>query len=153
MFSEFTHHDQLIPSPWGMPAFEKVNDVNHADLFVDYEKVTSEFESTPCFTGQRVDMYIELRNMAKLLGHMSRAFPPGASAEESDCFEQCPTRLNIDRLTSFLGMCCSDYGQELFKHAKTFQSRTTESWNPKLKDTTLSYYLGLVGIDEAASKE
>ena len=52
MYAIFTQHDQDIPSPWGMPAFEVVDMEKQADFFAEY----MEFESvvTPDFSGKRV---------------------------------------------------------------------------------------------------
>ena len=36
---------------------------------------------------------------------------------------------------------------------KNFQANTVRKWNPTIDEATLSIFLGLVGIDEAASKE
>ena len=39
------------------------------------------------------------------------------------------------------------------ENLKDFQVRTVRRWNPKIEEPSLSIYLGLLGIDEAASKE
>ena len=37
--------------------------------------------------------------------------------------------------------------------AKGFQKNIVKQWHPQIDDCLLSIYLGLIGIDEAASKE
>ena len=39
------------------------------------------------------------------------------------------------------------------KHVNKFEELTVNRWNPKRKEATKSIYLGLVCIDELASKE
>ena len=41
----------------------------------------------------------------------------------------------------------------MFLNAKTFVKDATEQWNPLINEPTESTYLGLIGIDESASKE
>ena len=41
----------------------------------------------------------------------------------------------------------------LIAKIKTFQVDTVRKWNPKIDQPTLSIYLGLLGINEAAPKE
>ena len=36
MFVEFTQYSQVIPSPWGMPAFELIDMADPSDFLVDY---------------------------------------------------------------------------------------------------------------------
>ena len=74
MYAMFTQHDQDIPSPWRMPAFEVVETEKQADLFAEYEQ----FESiiTPDFSGNRVRAYLTLKNTSMCLRYLSLAFPP-----------------------------------------------------------------------------
>ena len=46
----------------------------------------------------------------------------------------------------------SSVSRELFTKARKFQGNTVRRWNPNA-ECSLSIYLGLIGIDEAASKE
>ena len=61
----FTQHDQDIPSPWGMPAFEIVETDKLAGFFVNYD----EFETitVPDFTGERVSAYLNMKQRASSL--------------------------------------------------------------------------------------
>ena len=52
MHASFTLHDQDIPSPWGMPAFELADLENPSDFFVQYENFNTVV--TPDFSGERV---------------------------------------------------------------------------------------------------
>jgi hypothetical protein len=93
----------------------------------------------------------ELRLFARSLQRIQRAFP--AVDEEKDYFGQCPDQFNRDRLLNFSRRCMSSKSRMLFDAARKFQGLTVRRWNPNADETTLSIYLGLIGIDEAASKE
>ena len=41
----------------------------------------------------------------------------------------------------------------MFGKAKSFQKQVVQKWNPTVDDPTLSVYLGLLDINETASKE
>ena len=41
----------------------------------------------------------------------------------------------------------------MFAKAKEFQKQVVLKWNPTADEPTISVYLGLLGINEAASKE
>ncbi len=94
--------------------------------------------------------------MASHLNYIDRAFPWSKENEEiGNCayFEQCPVKYDIRKLESFQGRCNSRLGRLLFDSTKKFQGETVKRWNDSIDDPSLSIYLGLLGIDEAASKE
>ena len=47
----------------------------------------------------------------------------------------------------------SSRGQAAIQGAKKFATWTVKQWNSAIEEPTLSVYLGLIGIDESASKE
>ena len=71
-FSELTHSDQPIPSPWGMPVTELLNLSDHTAVtnfyngYADYVSL-----STPEFEGHRVQSYIHLRDVANHLNALA----------------------------------------------------------------------------------
>ena len=148
-FVYFSQHDQDIPSPWGMPAFECIDQIDPSGCFVDFDSWES--VKTPDFTGERVRSYIDLRNMASQLVQLSTAFP--TEKEDTDYFAQCPTSFDKKKLKDFTRRCNNREAQHLVTKAKEFQRNTVRRWNPHADECSLSIYLGLIGIDESASKE
>ena len=148
-FVTFTQFDQAIPSPWGMPAFETVDLLHPANFFLNYESFQSIV--TPEFTGERTRAYIKLSNVASHIRYLSRAFPKATGGE--DYFEQCPTEYNRSTLNSFRGRINGEPGRSLVARATAFRQDTVRRWNPSADECTLTVFLGLVGIDESASKE
>lgn len=69
----FTQHEQHIPSPDGMPAFEVVDLENPTYFFSSYE--TFESCTLPDFTGDRVRAYVSLRDLAVGVRSLSRSSP------------------------------------------------------------------------------
>ena len=149
MYDPFTQHQQAIPSPWGMPAFEIVDVINPADFFINYDN----FESitTPDFTGDRVHSYLRLRNIATHVGYLSRAFP--SPAQNETYFEQCLVEFNIEALSSFQRKVIGSEGRRLVNSANSFAQKTILKWNTNANNESLTVFLGLIGIDESASKE
>ena len=146
---EFTQLNQDIPSPNGMPAFEVVDLECPASFFLDYD----EFESVtlPDFTGDRVRAYAGLREIATQIKYFARAFPK--PDEDRDYFSQCHASFNKSNLIRLRHRIHSEKGKRLCLSAKNFQANTVWKWNPTVDESTLSIFLGLVGIDEASSKE
>ena len=132
-----------------MPAFELVDMDEYATFFLTY----SDFDSivTPDFTGQQVRGYIELSKVATRLTHLSHAFP--SLDEDDDYFNQCLSSFSHSKLYSFLRRSNSSEARILFNAARTFQSTTVRKWKRSADECSLSIYLGLICIDEAASKE
>ena len=56
-------------------------------------------------------------------------------------------------MESFATHCSNDKVKQMLLNAKTFVKDATEQWNPLINEPTESAYLGLIGIDESASKE
>ena len=82
---------------------------------------------------------------------IDRAFP--SPDENVDILDQCPSDFNKELLDSFRSRCKTSVGRKLFDAARTFQADTVKRWNESIDEPTLSMYLGLLAIDEAASKE
>ena len=79
----FSQHDQDIPSPWGMPAFEIVEDDNFAEFLVTYNDYDT-LATPDDFTGERMRAYIDHKRLCACLVCMSHAFP--GIDEEKDYF-------------------------------------------------------------------
>ena len=100
---EFTQHDQNIPSPWGMPAFEIVDLANPASFFVNYD----EFETVtlPDFTGDRVRSYMDLKETSSYARSLANAFlDPKCKPEDFDAhayYAQCPPEFDRNKLRAF----------------------------------------------------
>ena len=77
----------------------------------------------------------------------------GDDPNDGGYFENCPSQFDIPALRSFRDRIRSETSRELIQKAKCFQEWTVKKWNPHIQEPTLSIYLGLVAIDEAASKE
>ena len=141
--------DQAIPSPWGMPAFELLDLSCPASFFIDYENFNT--ITTPDFNGERVEAYVKLKDIASHTRYLVRAFP--AARNDEEYFDQCPSSFNRDALKRFQTRCHSSEATKFMKYVNKFEELTVNRWNPKRKETTKSIHLGLVGIDESASKE
>ena len=148
--ADFTMFDQALPSPWGMPVFEFLDWDDTANFFVNYDSYQT--VTTPEFSGDRVSSYLQLRDLASHLNYMKRAFPDNDSDDEG-CFQYCPSEFDMNKLHSFADVCHSDSVKALFKCTKQFQRSTVHRWHPTIDEPTQSIYLGLIGIDESASKE
>ena len=133
-----------------MPAFEEFDVDDVAAFFLGWD--TTDTVTTPDFSGERVDSYIRWKNLSKYLGYIKRAFP-SMDDEKASSFAQCPDAFNQTILKSFCSKCHSDDTKAMFDKAMSFQKQVVLKWNPTADDPTLSAYLGLLGIDEAASKE
>ena len=107
---------------------------------------------TSYFTVNRVTGYLKLKNHASHLKYINRAFLSWNDKNE-DYFDQCPEEFDVNKLTSFLVICQSKSVQDLFKATKSFQKMTVLHCDTTLAQRTMSIYLGLLGIDESASKE
>ena len=106
----------------------------------------------PGFTGAQVENYIKLTRFCSQLHFFDRAFPPPNDNTQS-IFEQCPPEFPRVPLYNFISTCRSKEGRKLFAAASLLQEQTVKCWNPKSDEPTLSMYLSILGIDEAASKE
>ena len=153
-YPQFTQHDQAIPSPWGMPAFEMVDFEDPVAICNVYENFDTYITlATPEFEGKRVDSYIQLRDTASHLTMLARAFPASAMDDDNGYFDQCPSNYSQENLRNFGTKLNSSKVAKLLKEAKAFQHNTVLRWNEQADEATMSVYLGLLGIDEAASKE
>jgi len=148
----FTQHEQAIPSPWGMPVYEIIafdSTKSICDFIVNYENY--EIITSPDFIGQRFEKYIEVCDIASHLQCVQLAF---LAADNSDqYFTQCPSSFDRTPLNNFTRCCNSKSGSKLFTAAKNFQRNTNIKWNENANEVTLTMFLGLIGIDESASKE
>ena len=93
-FAEFKMFDQPIPSPWGMPVFEFVEDDKIAQFFLDYNDFES--DTTPDFTGKRVEAYLKLKDISRRVQLLKKGFVP--SSTNVDYFDQCPESFDKDKL-------------------------------------------------------
>ena len=135
-----------------MPAFEIVDLQNPASFFLAYDQNNFETCSLPDFTGDRVRAYTELRDIATQIQYLDRAFPP-ARDDNVGYFDQCPESFSSDRLKKFQSDINSKDGVSMCRAVKAYQERTVRSWNPEVDEPTKTIYLGLLGVDESASKE
>ncbi len=92
-----------------------------------------------------------LRDTAKHIGYLSRAFP--IVSENDDYFANNSYSFDRTRLAAFRARCQSSSSVLLFGRSAAFQKAMVKTWNPNAEEETKSNYLGLVGIDEAPSKE
>ena len=148
-FVEFKMFDQPIPSPWGMPVMEFIDFDQASQFFLTYKDFES--DTTPDFTGQRVQSYIKMKDIARRVQQLKNAFIP--SSTNVDYFEQCPETFDKEKLAQFVRRFKSKLAKELIEGVKHFQVGTVRRWNPRIDEPSLFIYLGLLGIDEAASKE
>ena len=118
MYVDFTQFDQAIPPPWGMPAFELIDLIHPAGFFLDYDNFFS--VDTPDFTGDRTSHYIQLRDTAKHIEYMTRAFP---NVDET-YFDQCPASFDKQILRSFQHKVNSEDGLKLVKSVEQFGQAT-----------------------------
>ena len=56
-------------------------------------------------------------------------------------------------MSKFCQLINSKEVQDLCSKAQHFQNTTVQKWNPNVNELTLSFFFGLVGIDESVSKE
>ena len=157
-YANFTLLDQAVPSPMNMPAFETIDADKSANFFLHYS--TFESMSLPDFTGDRVRSYMRLKNTVTWVKYLRKAFPrPDVSHDDvsedtsNDYFDQCPGSFNRTNLRSFQRVVHTKEGKALCDATKSFQRDTVLRWNPNVDKPSLSIFLGLVGIDESASKE
>ena len=148
-YVDFTQHEQAIPSPWGMPAFENIDVAAPSVFLLDHSTFKS--ITTPDFTGSRVNSYIKLRDICCHLRMIDSAF--SSPKDGVDVFDQCPADFNKPLLESFRSRCKGRDGRKLFDAARSFQVETVKRWNKEIDDPILSMYSGLLAIDESASKE
>ena len=149
VFAEFKMFHQPIPSPWGMPVFEFVEEDKMAEFFMNYNDFES--DTTPDFTGKRVEAYLNMKDISRRVQQLKMGFVP--SSTNVDYFDQCPASMDRDKMMKFSERFKSKEADSLMENLKHFQVRTVRRWNPKIDEPSLSIYLGLLGIDEAASKE
>ena len=139
-----------IPSPRGMPVFEFLDFDDLADFYVNYNDFQT--VTTLDFPEARVIAYLELKNHVSHLEYFNRAFP-SLDDKNDNYFDQCLDEFDVDMLTLFSNICHSRSVQDLFKATQSFQKNTVIRWNPHVEAETELIYLGLLGINEGASKE
>ena len=137
---------QNYPSPHGMAMYEMVNRDHLGAFFAGHDSMPSAPE--PDFGGGRVKSYIELRDISHTLLHVNRVFSRNVSH-----YAMCPEHIKSDALMDCRKLCTSDGVKKLFKNASKFQKVAVSKWNVHADKVTLSHFLGLVGMDESASKE
>ena len=91
-----------------------------------------------------------LVDITSYMGYLRRAFP---SSADKNYFEQCPKEFDQVKLVSFSRWSHSSKANFLFQKAKDYQPTSVKSWYPNIGKTSSTVYIGLVGLDEAASKE
>lgn len=98
--------------------------------------------------------HLSPRNIADNVQLMIRSFPAtSGTADGDEYFWQCPESFERDNLCTFQHWMNSEESRTLVSSLKKFQQWTTRKWNPNVDSPTLSLYIGLFAIDEAASKE
>ena len=63
------------------------------------------------------------------------------------------SNIDQDKIISMSKICNMDSARLLFHACSSFQRDAVKKWNLNADEVTLSNYMGLIGIDEAASKE
>ena len=130
-------------------AFEFVDFNDLTRFIIDYDDF--QLVSTPEFLGAHVQFYIHLRDLTDNLKIFQWAFP---NAKDDDVsFDQCPSNFNADAWMSSTTHCKSLDRMKPVASARLFQRSTVRQCHPDCDEPYMSMYLGLLGIDEAASKE
>ena len=91
-------------------------------------------------------------NVARHIAYVNHAFP-SISDGNDNYFDECPDTFDKPSLETFRRRCLSSKALLLVNTARTFQKDTVKKWHPQVEDTSLTIYIGLVSIDEAASRE
>ena len=92
-----------------------------------------------------------MKDISRRVQQLKRSFVP--SSTNVDYFDQCPESFDKLKLKQFGKRLESKSAEALLNNLKKFQVNTVRRWNPRIDEPSLSIYLGLLGIDEAASKE
>ena len=90
--------------------------------------------------------------MSKWVDHVKRVFVEMYAENDPRVGVQA-SNIDRDKIISMREMCNMDSAKLFFHVCSTFQREAVKKWNPNADEVTLSNYMGLVGIDEAASKE
>ena len=138
-----------------MPAYEEWDEKDSSDFFLNWQSVIT--VTLPDFTGRRVEAFESWKGVSRIMGHLRLAFPEAAISDEGDkrreYFDQCPTMYSTPKMKSFAKRCTHKEVKKMILNAKCFVKDATDKWNLTGKEPTESTYLGLIGIDESASKE
>ena len=121
---DFTQTDQDIPSPWGMPAFEIVDQSALGTFFDTFESFNSVV--LPDFTGARVRAYNDIRDVTVHLGHLRRAFPNSAENDTS-YFGQCPSTFGTQKLHRFGRIMNKKHISNMAANAAAMQEKTVKT--------------------------
>ena len=146
---DFTQIDQDVPSPWGMPAFELVNQSVLGSFFESYDSFDSVIH--PDFTGARVRTYNEIRHVTVHLKYLCCAFPNSAENNTS-YFGQCLPSFDTQKLQRFGRITNKKHISNMAANAATMQKKTVQTWKPNADKPSESVFIGLAGIDESAGK-
>ena len=145
--------EQAYPSPHLMPRYDLLERKSDADFIVNHRDLSSALESSvPDFGGGCIEQYMTDLHRVKWLKQIDCVF----SSDESpsvDMFKECSDNLDKEKLVDFAVVYESVIVKKLFAAAGVFQREAVRKWNPNADDVTLCNYMGLIGIDEAVSKE
>jgi len=146
---EMTYVEQAIPSPSGLPEFEKVNTKSAKEVSQQFEHASMmEVETEPDFTGKRVKSYHELGEVADTVHQVWRSF----ITENVDRTLSASTFDNakIDKMHKLV---TSDGIKTFVDGAKTFHDKATKSWNDEVDEVTKQLLLGLCALPEESAKQ
>ena len=142
--------DQDYISPVHMIPYETQADMSDADFFIDH--VLMNPADKPEVSGERVRHYEQRVESSKWISEVSRVFTVPLT-EDGDVFDMCSIDVNKEKLNKFKDVCEDEKSRQVISSAKTFQRAAVRHWNPSCDEVTETSYLGVSGMDEAASKE
>jgi hypothetical protein len=148
-FADFTQINQTKPSPLDIPAFEIVDRNHPSFFFVDYnafQAVTLSDSTGVCFSA-----YHKINDGAVHVKHLARTFP--CLDGEDTYFDQCSSTFDRTKLPTFRDTMDTKLAGNLCRATESFQTNTVCKWKTNADEPTKSVFIGLVGINESASKE
>ena len=144
---EMTYVEQAIPSPSGLPEFEKVNTKSAKEVSQQFEHATMmEVETEPDFTGERVKSYHELGGVADTVHQLWRSFATENVDWTSSIFDNA-------KIYKMHKLVTSDGIKTFVDGAKTFHDKATKSWNDQVDEVTQQLLLGLCALPEESAKQ
>ena len=150
-YAELTYStDQNYVSPKLMPSYENSKDKPSSKFFLDHKDMPQ--SERPDCTGDRNRQYYRRLKMSKWVDHVKHVFLE-MNAENDPRVGVQASNVDMDKIISMSEICNMNSAKLLFHACSTFQREAVKKWNPNADEVTLSNYMGLVGIDEAASKE
>ena len=125
---EITYLDQQIPSPFGMPRFEEIELISR-NIFEDKRWVTN--SSSMDTSGERVNRYAKVIQVAHVLSRMARLIPFWTSAFKFSNNEHWSSMAVLqvkERLRPLNKKRRNKEDSGLLRHVRNFQRNVTYSW-------------------------